>query len=46
MQDFLNWLVADFNVYGLEFQNWMLLSGAMLVIAVFVGWQDHRKLRE
>lgn len=32
MQTFLDWLVADFDIYGLPVQHWMLVSASMLAM--------------
>jgi hypothetical protein len=45
MQEFLDWLVADFYVYGLPVQHWMLIAGAMLMIFSIVSLQDHHNSR-
>jgi hypothetical protein len=43
MQKFLDWLVADFDFYGLQLQHWMLLAGGIFVIFIAVSWLDHRR---
>jgi hypothetical protein len=45
MQAFLDWLVAEFYVYGVPVQNWMLIAGAMFAIFFIFSWQDHHKSR-
>jgi len=45
MQRFLNWLVADFDAFGPHVQNWVLMAGAIIVIAIVVAWQDLRTPR-
>jgi disulfide bond formation protein DsbB len=39
----LDWLVADFSVFGLRAQNWMLIIFVFLVLYVFVVWLGRKK---
>jgi hypothetical protein len=43
VQAFLDWLVSDFDIYGLPVQHWMLVSASMLAMFAVVIWQDHHK---
>ena len=40
MQAFMDWLVADFYVYGTPIQHWAIVVGVMLAFIPFVILRD------
>jgi hypothetical protein len=36
------WLVAQFPVFGLPFQNWMVVAIAIVVVSALFGWLTYR----
>jgi hypothetical protein len=32
----LGWLTGEFSVLGIQFQNWMLIAAAIVIVAIFV----------
>ena len=45
MQALLDWLVADFDVYGMPIQRWALMVGVMVVITSVVLLKNDHKSR-
>jgi len=39
----LDWLVADFSVFGVRLQHWMLIAAFILVSYAFIAWLDHQR---
>lgn len=39
----LDWLVADFYVFGLRIQHWMPVFGIVLAILLLFVWLDDRR---
>ena len=41
MQSFLDWLVVEFDVFGLPLQIWMAIILALLAMSIVVVWADY-----
>jgi hypothetical protein len=37
-----NWLVSDFEIFGIIVQNWMPVALAMIAVAVIISWRSNR----
>jgi hypothetical protein len=37
-----HWLVAQFPVFGVPFQNWMAIGAAIVLVTVLFSWLAHR----
>jgi hypothetical protein len=42
----LDWLVADYSVFGLHIQHWMPVVALALAIFIVFSWLDHRRVRK
>jgi hypothetical protein len=42
----LDWLVADYSVFGLHIQHWMPVVALTFAIFIVFSWLDHRKARK
>jgi hypothetical protein len=37
-----NWLVKHLTLWGLTFQNWMVIALAIVLISIALGWLQRR----
>jgi hypothetical protein len=37
-----NWLVRDFEIFGIMVQNWMPVALAIVGVAVIISWRSNR----
>ena len=37
------WLVSDFVVFGIQFQHWMALVAAIILLAIVWAWLRDRR---
>jgi hypothetical protein len=43
MQTFIDWLVADFYIFGIRIQHWIPAFLAIFVIVIFITDGNYRK---